>query len=122
MLAFITMVVVLNIILCIILVVYLCIKRQKRKSLTGADTGSDGLSKATNTLVFVSALYTFLYVQFMVITFCAAFNPTPTMIFILHRADNLFFINNNINPFVYYVRMPDIRNSFHKLIGCHKAK
>lgn len=119
-LAFITMVVIINTILCVILVVYLFITRQRRKSMAGADAGSDGLSRATNTLIFVSVIYAVLYIQLFVLGFLAAFNPTPMLRFLAHRSDSLFYVNNNINPFVYYVRMPEIRNGFHRLIGCHK--
>ncbi len=118
MLAFITLLVVINIMLCITLVIYLCVTRQRRKSLARAGSGSDNLSKATNTLIFVSALYTFLYVQLMVITFLAAVNISPVVEYIREVVDHLFTLNNNINPIVYYVRMPDFRKGFHALLQC----
>ncbi len=120
MLAFITMLVLINITLCVVLVIYLFIVRKRRRSLAGTDGGSDGLSKATNTLIFVSALYALLYVQLVVFMLVAAFDPTTFTLFIGRRADTLFLINNVINPFVYFVRMPDFRAGFYNLIGCKR--
>ena len=118
MLAFITMLVILNIVLCVVLVIYLFITRKRRRSLSGADGGSDGLSKATNTLIFISTLYALLYVQLMVIGFVSAF--APLNVYKSYPADSIYYLNNNINPFVYYIRMPDFREGFHKLIRCER--
>ena len=114
--AFVTLLVLINIGLCVITVIYLIVTSKKRKTFT--DGGSEGLSKATNTLIIVSAFYAYLYMQLVVGGFLTLGNVSPKLRSLSYIFDYLFTLNNNINPFVYYVRMPELRKGLHRLIRC----
>ncbi len=119
MLAFVTLLVIINIGFCIMLVVYLCITKRRRKSLTGEGSGADNLSKATNTLIFVSALYAVLYIQLMVVSIeLSGYENSDLVRGIRFAADNIFTLQNVINPLIYYVRMPEFRKGFNQLLAC----
>ncbi len=115
MVAFVTLVVLVNIAFCIALVIYLIIKQHRRRSLTEDDSGSSNLSKATNTLIIVSALYAILYIQLLVMSFLSDTSNDHELRAI---ADHIFAVNNFINPLIYYLRMPEFRREFHSLFRC----
>ncbi len=115
---FVTLVVLVNIVLCIALVIYLIIKQHRRKSLTGDNSRSSNISKATNTLIIVSALYAILYIQLLVITFLSSSNASAVEMKLRDISNHIFTVNNFINPLIYYLRMPEFRREFHGLFRC----
>ncbi len=124
MVGFVTLLVLITLGLCITLVIYL-IKQVKRKSLHQGGSGSNNLTKATNTLIIVSTLYACLYIQLIVIGFLASTLEMSRnadagweMAKLRHLSDHLFTVNNFINPLIYYIRMPEFRKEFHSLLLC----
>ncbi len=114
--AFVTLLVLVNIGFCVVTVIFLIVTRKKRKRFS--DGGSDGLSKATNTLIILSAFYAYLYMQLVVVGFLTLGNVNKTIRSLSYIFDYLFTLNNNINPIVYYIRMSELRKAFHRLLRC----
>ncbi len=119
MLGFLTILVLINIALGITLVIYLIIRQFKRKSLHQDGSNSNNLTRATYTLIIVSMLYAFLYIQLVVLAFVSsALNVSWRWEKLLFLSDQLFTVNNFINPLIYYIRMPEFRKEFHSLLLC----
>ncbi len=115
---FISLLVFCNIGLCFALVMYLIIKRFKRKSLGAGGSGSNNLTKATTTLIIASALYAVLYVQLLVIQLIAPGERGNTTGNLENIGNHIFTVNTFINPLIYYFRMSEIRAEFHNLFRC----
>ena len=119
---YISLLVFVNMGLCFALVIYLLIKRFKRKSLVDGGSGSNNLTKATTTLIIASVLYALLYVQLLVISFMVSGKIDSFGMDLEAVSLHIFRTNNFVNPLIYYFRMSEIRNQFHNLLRCRPGQ
>ncbi len=117
--AFICLLLLINIILCVILAIHLMATRKKRHALT-TSRGVDNLSKATTTIVLVCCIYAVLYAQNISVSLARIGDDSERAVLIQEISDYFFLINHFLNPIVYYSRMSDFRKGVHQLF-CRKG-
>ncbi len=115
--AFLILLLLINLILCVILAIHLMATHKKRQALT-ASSGTDHLTKASTTIVFVCCIYAILYAQTIGVSLAQIGDDSERAVLIQEISDYIFLINHFINPIVYYFRMTDFRKGVHALFGC----
>ncbi len=118
--AFICLLVLINLILCIILSVNLLVTRKRRHALTAKTGEVDYLARASTTIVTVCCIYAILYAQNIIASMAMIGDGSEKAVLIQEICDYFFLINHFINPIVYYLRMSDFRKGVHDLFKCGK--
>ena len=79
-------------------------------------------SKLTRACLFTLCAYITLYTPTMVVSGIVFFIPEVVAPYLLDACLLLYFLNNVVNPFIYYTTLKDFREGYKSLLKCGRIK
>ena len=111
-------------------VCYICVivklkKRKKQMSSLTYNTNPNAVNtdlKVTKAILLTLGTYLSLYIPTIVIGLLVHNVDAPCLIIILAVCMLLYYVNNLVNPFIYYFTLRDFKQEYNKLLSCKGKK
>ena len=104
------------------------VKMQTRKRMMGSfmknknPNASDGGTKITRVTLISLGVYIVLYMPAVVLSCVMAVVDAPEIIITLSVTLLIYFLNNMVNPFIYYFTLKDFRQGYRNYFLCRTTK